>query len=85
MTQSKHTPAPWFVYPQDDQPKGYYRIGSQTVEVVASDIWEEDVHLIAAAPELLEALENLENDDGSIPSHAWYMVQKAIAKAKGEV
>jgi hypothetical protein len=43
-----------------------------------------DMYLIAAAPDLLEALKNLENDDGSIPSHAWEMVQKAIAKATGE-
>jgi len=40
--------------------------------------------LIAAAPDLLEALENLENDDGSIPDHAWRICQAAIAKAKGE-
>ncbi len=32
---------------------------------------------------LLEALENLENDDGSIPAFAWDMVKTAIAKAKG--
>ena len=42
-----------------------------------------NAYLIAAAPDLLEALENLENDDNSIPSHAWDMVQSAIAKAKG--
>jgi len=33
---------------------------------------------------MLEALENLENDDNSIPYHAWDMVQSAIAKAKGK-
>lgn len=38
--------------------------------------------LMAAAPDMLEALENLENDDGSIPDHAWEMVQEAIKKAK---
>jgi hypothetical protein len=43
-----------------------------------------NAYLIAAAPDLLEALENLENDDNSIPYHAWDMVQSAIAKAKGE-
>lgn len=34
--------------------------------------------------ELVAALENLENDNGSIPEHAWNMVQSAILKAKGE-
>jgi len=38
--------------------------------------------LFAAAPDMLEALKNLENDDGSIPQHAWKMVKAAIAKAE---
>ncbi|WP_296763766.1 hypothetical protein [Sediminimonas sp.] len=34
--------------------------------------------------DLLEALENLENDDGkAMPPSAWALVQTAIAKAKG--
>jgi hypothetical protein len=33
--------------------------------------------------ELLEALENLENDDNSIPYHAWDRVKAAIASVKG--
>ena len=37
--------------------------------------------LIAAAPCLLAALQNLENDNGAIPDHAWNMCQEAIAKA----
>ena len=37
--------------------------------------------LIAAAPDMLEALQNLENDDNSIPERAWKMVKDAIAKA----
>jgi hypothetical protein len=41
-----------------------------------------DARLIAAAPELLEALENLENDDGHIPASIWAKVQSAIAKAR---
>jgi hypothetical protein len=37
--------------------------------------------LIAAAPDMLKALQNLENDDNSIPDHAWKLVQDAITKA----
>jgi len=40
-----------------------------------------NARLIAAAPDLLEALQNLENDDGSIPDHAWKLCQRAISKA----
>lgn len=61
------------------------------------DIWFSDVHqtktaeealanahLIASAPELLEALLSIENDNGSIPKKIWDMRNKAIAKAIGE-
>jgi hypothetical protein len=34
--------------------------------------------------DLLEALENIENDDGSIPKAIWDMRNAVIAKAKGE-
>ena len=34
-----------------------------------------------AAPSMLEALQNLENDNNAIPEHAWKMVQEAIKKA----
>ena len=37
--------------------------------------------LIAAAPELLEALQNIENDNGSIPATIWKLRNEAINKA----
>lgn len=41
-------------------------------------------NLIATAPEMLAALENLENDDSStMPESAWLLVKNAIKKAKG--
>ena len=39
--------------------------------------------LIAAAPELLEALLNIENDDNSIPKTIWDLRNAAIKKALG--
>lgn len=41
-----------------------------------------DAELLAAAPDMLAALKNLENDDGSIPQRTWDMVKAAIAKAE---
>ena len=52
--------------------------GVGTIQNVAN------ARLIAASPELLAALQNLENDDGSIPDHAWKLVQDAITKATGQ-
>ena len=40
--------------------------------------------LIASAPEMLEALINLENDNNSIPKPIWDKVQNAIKKALGQ-
>ncbi len=44
----------------------------------------DDAKLIAAAPDLLEALKNIENDDGRIPATIWKMRNDAIAKAEGK-
>jgi hypothetical protein len=44
-----------------------------------------NARLIAAAPLMLEALENLENDDGTtMPASAWTLVLDAIEAATGE-
>ena len=55
--------------------------------LVCESIWrEKDAHLIAAAPKMLEALQNLENYANQIPEHAWEKVKDAIdcALAKKE-
>lgn len=91
---SKHTPGPWIVYEFVDG----YDIRAPEAEcyvATASDpeaVWgaigrEEDARLIAAAPELLEALENLlkvHEGEGGTQHNAADMARAAIAKAKGE-
>lgn len=42
---------------------------------------EANAKLVAAAPCLLHALQNLGNYNGQIPDHAWKLVQDAIVKA----
>lgn len=39
--------------------------------------------LMAAAPAMLEALENIENDADQIPASAWHLIKNAIKTAKG--
>jgi len=89
---SKHTPGPWVVYELVD---GYdiRAPESECYVVTASDpesVWgavgrEEDACLIAAAPNLLSALEEVftvMNDD--MPVGLRKVCYEAIAKAKGE-
>jgi len=44
----------------------------------------EQAYLIASAPVLLEALQNIQNDNNNIPSIVWNMRNDAIACALGE-
>ena len=87
---TKHTPTPWSI--EEVKPNkefivctvgtqnysvcGLYVINDEDIEIAK---W--DAKLIAAAPELLEALQNIENDDNSIPPHVWSMIKGAISKA----
>lgn len=77
-----HTPGPWTI-----EHPGHLSHNTPVIESASGRVAmvrrEEDADVIAAAPDLLEALENLENDDNSIPEHAWKLVTAAIAKAKG--
>ena len=85
---AKHTPGPWKI------DYGYNRIinfiGPCVPDQYAGSSWlavkEADAHLIAAAPELLEALKLLVDDRHPefIPSHKWAQARAAIAKATAQ-
>ena len=83
-----HTPKPWEVISLSGI-GGSYAIkmnwnGQKTYYGVQGIHREADACLISAAPEMYEALRNLENDNGAIPDHAWKMVKNAINKAEGK-
>ena len=98
----KHTPGPWEVRLSMGSQSIAYDISSDDGRVCSSPRWatpREDealanARLIAAAPDLLEALEaimhahqaDIEFDpDPDSPAHdAWDMADAAISKAKGE-
>jgi hypothetical protein len=63
------------VIDEDDSESGDWINGEQT---------KANARLIAAAPDLLHALQNIENDNGQIPDHAWKVIQDVIAKATGD-
>lgn len=80
---SEFTKGPWIYGVRHDGSKwlsiGDYKTGPHYQgDLYAS---ESDAKLICSAPDLLEALQNLENDNGQIPDHAWKLVQDAIKKA----
>lgn len=88
---SKHTAGPWRIaheghdiniYPVSTEPSP---AGTGAAIPIASDVREEDMYLIAAAPDLLAALENLlaETDELNYPERV-AEAQAAIEKAKGE-
>lgn len=85
---SKHTPAPWESVEVKNSGlwsvKSKYRLRDK--DKIASQIGKANAKLIAAAPELLEALEQakmwLEGWASAEPELA--IINKAIAKARGE-
>lgn len=94
----KHTPGPWewqgcelYCTLQDAPYYGYGEVICPTVKCgqycqggsVALGISEADARLIAAAPDLLEALEELCSCD-VLTQDLWDNARAAIAKAKGE-
>ena len=92
---SEHTPGPWEVKgsisTRDgiwvDMPEGrraFAYASNVDLDPDSEETAYANAHLIAAAPDLLEALENIGNDDGRIPKTIWDMCVSAIKKAKGE-
>ena len=93
---SKHTPGPWEIKRHFDP--GYKFISAPTHSGLAQVVWcmedeerspscEANAYLIAAAPELLEALEmmlEMSEMGGFGKAAAEDVARAAIAKAKGE-
>lgn len=90
MSESKHTPGPWRAKRINtfDEPghvilwldeRGEHR---RRLDYRGNFI-ERDARLIAAAPELLEALKLTERGDTDIPSDIRARIRSAIDKAEG--
>ncbi|MDT3468959.1 hypothetical protein [Stenotrophomonas maltophilia] len=84
---SKHTPGPW-AYQEDSDAYTHIvrgpnnRFICQLAQVTSAEI-EANARLIAAAPELLEALERILKGALSLPRFAEELARAAIAKATG--
>ena len=97
--QMKHTPGPWEVHSNIGK-KGELGIVAESAPCVIAhgmsekhwpEIAQANAALIAAAPEMLEALKTLadyvfrEESKQNICSSAWMDARKAIAKAEGRL
>lgn len=93
--KTKHTPGPWAAHVNEitetyevqapKAPMGHSHICNTDSLNVSHDTKRANASLIAAAPEMLEALEYLVNEvrmDISPARNVWIL--KLIAKAKGE-
>lgn len=93
MSGPEHTPGPWSA--SEDKHSGHYDVSS-VKEVIAQVLYVNneaggrglaDARLIAAAPELLEALDFMVNVSRSTPGFspmAREQAERALAKARGE-
>lgn len=88
---SKHTPGPWqaqtFSSHELQTDFAMVAIGKRAHIIGYSEEDQANARLIAAAPDLLEALELMVDtyDNGGWPSSTLVIARAAIAKAKGEV
>lgn len=87
---NKHTPGPWVARKINGAgwpgQRGFAIDFNEDQEQVVDFVYEEaDAHLIAAAPELLEALEWALRDAAADELDPWFAnARDAIAKARGD-
>ena len=88
---SKHTPGPWIIKAKKTTASYDLRITKMVQEWILPRPYEfkdseheANTHLIAAAPDLLEALQEIVRNDPYNQSSAGIIARAAIAKATGE-
>lgn len=93
---STHTPRPWYTRQRTDTRDAililkrnpvYPQLETEIAQVNTPDGSEEgkaNARLIAAAPELLEVLQTIENDGKQVPAWLWDNIQTAVFNATGE-
>jgi len=90
---SAHTAGPWFAIRNDH----YWEVNIEDCRYApsvantcdtevreGSDIAEANARLIAAAPEMFDMLNSIENDGNQVPPWLWAKIQTVIKKAGGK-
>jgi hypothetical protein len=81
-----HTESPWHLGTRAGNPAIYGEDGAEIAEIlhVLNDEWRENARLIAAAPELLAALQLVYSNAGESPEWIRARIGSVIAKAEGK-
>jgi hypothetical protein len=81
-----HTESPWHLGTRAGNPAIYGKDGAEIAEIlhVLNDEWRENARLIAAAPELLAALQLVYSNAGESPEWIRARIGSVIAKAEGK-
>jgi hypothetical protein len=79
-----HTESPWHLGTRAGNPAIYGKDGAEIAEIlhVLNDEWRENARLIAAAPELLAALQLVYSNAGESPEWIRARIGSVIAKAE---
>ena len=81
---SKHTPGPWHTAGEQGVQIRSAKDQIAKVWTMRGNEWKANARLIAAAPELLEALQDMVSDHASLSAATLAFARAAIAKATGE-
>jgi hypothetical protein len=84
-TTHTHTSGPWHLGKRAGTPAIYGKDGAEIAEIfhVLTPEWRENARLIAAAPELLGALQVIHANAGESPEWIRTRIDAVIAKAEG--
>ena len=93
MSAPQHTPGPWQSFPSVSRVRPFVidtAIGTDSTngtviaEVPRGKQGQANANLIAAAPDLYEALMLVSRNSGKLSHMDWQQVERALARARGE-
>ena len=92
---NKHTPGPWEIEERgshSNQIVVIHELETPTGEPTWVEVWSParryehqpaNARLIRAAPDMLDVLKTIENDESQVPEWLWDRIQAVIEKAEG--
>jgi len=86
MSKTKFTKGPWIAQTHDGEVKhAVIHLNGGGFDISRCPDSVANAHLIAAAPDMYDALASIENDGKQVPAWLWDKIQDTLAKARGEL